>query len=188
MYVYTYIYIYVWFSILLDTSVNVERVRYCKRCMHKFISGCSFRLWQPQSCLLYLMSYYYREMSFEKEYVCVCALATCLICLFVQRDYVLACARSRLWSLGLCAARIFLWAAACACILYRYRAAHTCGMQSHAVRDRGCQVRTARQCGQVHTCDVLRFGSKRLRILSTGGLRHGLEIWVNFSCLAFRLQ
>ena len=41
---YVYIYIYVWFSILLDTSVNVERVRYCKRCMHKFISGCSFRL------------------------------------------------------------------------------------------------------------------------------------------------
>ena len=38
------IYIYVLFAILLDTSVNVERIRYCNVCMHKFRSGCSFRL------------------------------------------------------------------------------------------------------------------------------------------------
>lgn len=42
-----------------------------------------------------------------------------------------------------------------ACILYRYRAAPTCGipvvrMQSHAVlRDRSCQVRTARHANAV---------------------------------------
>lgn len=206
----TYIYIYVCiclFSILLDTSVNVERIRYCKSCMHKFISECSFRLWKlslmPYVTYVILLSW---NEFWERICVCVCwrlvksYLFSWYVCL-VQRDYVLACARSRLWSLGLC---VFLWAAAW---LFRCkkRCVHfvpvqgspylwySCGPYAVACSLKGSKLPGQNgqtcECGHVDTCDVLRFGSKRLRVLSaSGGLCHELEIWVNFSCLAFRLR